>query len=608
MFPIAHQWQDPNLQFHYSYADYNVPIKSDWPLLPRHVVSLPQAEAFSSSKVGRLVARAHSFIRAQMPFLVRLSSNPQTMFSDIGYDAFRAFFDSPDLFPLPATLLHPDVMHWASDQCFTDQFLHGCNPTVIERVSSIEHLDQSMPVELRTVCDPSGRSVEQLVTENALLIADYAVLATPGLYERMDEQHGSFVNSVNFEVIHDKTQMDKHFYAPFVAFYQTPSGKLGVLGIVLTRFDDRVNAVYNARTCEKCPNIYTFAKMHVACADNNLHQFYSHLGRCHLAFEPFGVAVRNVFQFGDECAKAHIVGKLLNPHFKDHMAINWLARNTLISNEPGSIPFTDAGFSLGAQGGLGVLMAEYRKWKFSDQAFPTQLRKRGFAVNGESDGLTYHYRSDGICIWNALYRYVFDTLTEFYNGDDNLIANDAVLKKWCLEMRQRERAAVQSFPEKFESVEELAQAMTTIIYMTSAEHSAVNFSQERYLSYVPNRPNALFKPVPVPTTDKDMKLVGEVLALKRGSGDDNDVGASMPMGFAFFQVSFAQILTEKASHPLMELDVAEVPAEIRRRLKTDLMEIHEKITARNEALSRTDPLQAPYEYLDPMTIAQSIEI
>ena len=166
--------------------------------------------------------------------------------------------------------------------------------------------------------------------------------------------------------------MMKHFYAPYVAFYQD-CGKLKILGITLTR-DRNPNIVYNPRTCAEKPNIYTFAKMHVSCADNQFHQFYSHLGRCHLIFEPFGIAVRNVFDLGGEKAQKHVVGRLLSQHFKDHMAINWLARNTLVAHGEGAIPFTDAGFAIGSKGGVTLLAAKYASWKLQDQSFPNQLK------------------------------------------------------------------------------------------------------------------------------------------------------------------------------------------------------------------------------------------
>lgn len=606
---LAHEWQTAKYQLRFAYADYPAPFKTEWPLLPRHVVSLPQSEAFTSQKFGRLAERVHIFLRAQMPLIARLTDPSDTdHFEDIGHDVFRAFFDRPDLFPMPSPVVSSEAQFWQTDACFADQFLNGCNPTVIQRISSLEQARQIMPSELLACVDDDGRTVQQLIDQNALLVADYAILAEPMIASGVDPHHGSFTNSISFKHIGDPGRMVKHFYAPCAAFYQNAHGRLSVLGISLTRFKDRLNHVYNREMCTNCPNIYTFAKMHVACADNQLHQFYYHLGRCHLVFEPFAVAVRNIFNLNsDSRASNHVVGRLLDPHFEDHIAINWLARNTLVAQSSDAIPFTDAGFALGARGGLTLLANKFKAWRLEDQAFPAQLSTRGFDPHG-NDGLHYHYRNDGMLIWGALHRYVAIAISDFYQQHDEPVENDAILQAWCDEMCSRDGAAVRSFPANFTSMEQLTDTVTTIMYNVSAEHSAVNAAQERYLAYVPNRPNALFRPVPAPRDNGDMSLVGEVLSLRRGKGDDDDVGASMPLSFAVFQVHFSHLLSLKPTKTLLELDAKGVSSEAKSQLKEELLAAHHHIKARNEEIQRDHPNYAPYEFLDPADVAQSIEI
>lgn len=611
---LANEWQDGLYERSYKYANMGGRPTSKHPILPKHVVSLPKMEAFDSTKIGRVVTRAHIFIRSQMPLLARLDEDPSTAFKDVGYDVFKAFFGDTDLFPMPRGVLSEESEFWKNDDAFADQFLNGCNPTVIERPHTMEQVSGRMPKELLEVVAPSpdGRSVTQLFQDNDLFWADYSVLLAPKLASGYDEESGAFTNEIRFDAVSKALPMTKYFYAPFVALYKRKDGRLGVLGIVLTRNPDAENAVYNQDTCQNTPNIYTFAKMHVACADNQVHQFYSHLGRCHLAFEPFGVAVRNVFQFGDEAARNHIVGKLLSPHFTDHMAINWLARNTLIAHGDDAIAFTDAGFALGTRGGVTLLAAKYSRWRLQDQAFPAQLKLRGFDPEAK-DGLdNYYYRSDGMRIWNALSRYVKTALKSFYSSDtaesrDAMISGDEILAAWCTEMRDPERAFVPSFPAEFRSLDELCETVTTIMYNVSAEHAAVNASQERYLSYVPNRPNALFRPVPQPGGDEDMHLIREVLGIHRMG--DNELGASLPLAFAMFQVQFSQLLTLPPTKTLMELDEVKTEcAEAHHGLMEDLEKAHYLIKARNIKIEEETPHLAPYEFLDPAQIALSIEI
>lgn len=614
LFVIANEWDDRVHHRAYRYAPMGREPPGPVPLLPRHVVSLPKAEAFSSRRIGDLVARAHVFIRSQFPFIARLDEDRADAFKDVGYDIFKAFFGDTHLFPMPRGVLSEEAEFWKNDDCFVEQFFNGCNPTAIELAASFEQAKDCMPKELLALSDPeSGRSVEQLVRQRALLWADYSILSTPRMAEGIDEESGAFFNKIRFDSVAMEPAMTKYFYAPFVAFYIRKSDKrLAVLGIVLTRRTDRENYVYNADTCKNTPNIYTFAKMHVACADNQVHQFYAHLGRCHLVYEPFGVAVRNVFEFGDETAQTHAVGRILGPHFADHMAINWLARNTLIAEGGSAIAFTDAGFALGKNGGVVLLAAKYRNWKLQDQAFPAQLRLRGFDPDGKDGVSFYYYREDGMRIWRALDIYVKTVLEEFYkaattSARDALVAADPVLDRWCSEMRDREKAFVPSFPAKFETVDQLRETITTIIYNVSAEHAAVNASQERYLAYVPNRPNSLFRPVPKPGQEKDMDLIREVLGIHRMGG--NELGASQPLSFAMFQVQFAQLLTLEPSRSLMDLHhLKDEYTLAHMELMNDLKRIHDIIKDRNQAIEDNTPHLPPYEFLDPKQVGQSIEI
>ena len=148
---LANEWEAGTYARAYEYEDFMPNPSALWPVLPRHVVSLPKSEAFTSHKLGRVVEQAHTFIRAQMPLLARLDEPKHEMFADLGHDAYRAFFNS-ELFPMPRMLLDEEKNYWMDDERFTDQFLHGCNPTVIARVTK-DNI-KLMPAELRAEEDP----------------------------------------------------------------------------------------------------------------------------------------------------------------------------------------------------------------------------------------------------------------------------------------------------------------------------------------------------------------------------------------------------------------------------------------------------------------------
>lgn len=605
MIHIANEWEAEVYALRYEYDVYRGGETRVALPLPKHVRSLPKAEAFSSCKIGRITERAHQFIRAQMPLLARLDKDPQVMFQDLGFDPFRAFFGAPELFPEPKSISDGKTHPWRSDVCFARQFLTGCNPTVIERPDKAR-VDAALPEEFRAVKAPDGRGIQQLLSDNALFWADYAVLTAPGIGE-LDPEQGYYTNKVNF--LDPKLKpLVKIFYAPFVVFYKDAvSGELGVLGIMLTR-NQSPNFIYRQETCQGKEMTYLLAKMHVSSADNQTHQFYYHLGRCHIVFEPFGVAAKNVFQFGDDVARDHVVGRLLMPHFLDTIAINWLARNTLVASDSDVQPFTDAAFAAGAEGGIRLMIAKYSTWNFSDQAFPQSLKNRGFDPRGATDGLRdYYYRDDGMLIWNALERYVQQCLDQFYDKSDEKVATDGLLKEWCAEMRSDDRANVKSFPSHFTTRADLCIAITTIIYNVSAEHAAVNASQERYLAYVPNRPNALYKGMPQVDADGDLDITRDILMTYGATEEDR--GASMPLSFAMFQVQFCQLLTVAPTKTLMDLDAMKdyCPAAYD-GLMGDLERAHYRIKARNLDIVEKDPQLPPYEFLDPKQVAQSIEI
>lgn len=130
----------------------------------------------------------------------------------------------------------------------------------------------------------------------------------------------------------------KYWYAPRLVLFKTASGKLSIAGFILTRKDDGSDKVYTAASHP--PTTYLLAKFHLTAADNQVHQFVSHLGMTHLLAEPFIVAAHNALP--DD----HLLSALLHPHFIDTIGINFLARQTLVSSVA---PLTDSTFSVGTR-------------------------------------------------------------------------------------------------------------------------------------------------------------------------------------------------------------------------------------------------------------------
>ncbi|XP_042337694.1 arachidonate 12-lipoxygenase, 12R-type-like, partial [Plectropomus leopardus] len=189
--------------------------------------------------------------------------------------------------------------HWREDDFFGYQFLNGVHPMIIQRCSA---LPDNFPVTDSMVF-PSGQfSLDGEMEIGNIFLCDY---------KRLD---GVKANTINGK--------QQYLMAPLVLLHKTPDDKLMPLAIQLKQTPADDNPIFLPTDSEYD---WLTAKIFVRSADFNEHQLNAHLLRTHLLAEVFTVSLlRNV-------SRKHPLYKVLVPHTRYTLHINFLARENLIS-------------------------------------------------------------------------------------------------------------------------------------------------------------------------------------------------------------------------------------------------------------------------------------
>lgn len=536
------------------YATYTrLPWDTSIPLeeMPKLTDGLPPSELLSPKILGGMFTRQFEYLAAQRGIMDRLA---------LAKDPFRVFFN--DAVRVPDFILD----HANDDAEMCRQLLQGANPHCIAVVTD----PRSLPDGLRALT-PQGQDLASLSSARRLFVCDYEkLLAIGDAAEIKRVGYHSYAGMVT--------------YAPILLVYKhVQEGKedeLRIAGIQLTRHEDRPNDIYTPDSDR--PNKYKLAKMHTACADMQYQEWIYHLGLAHLINEPFAIARHNAFQ------APHAIGQFLEPHYRDTIGINFLARRTLVSPVT---PFTDKVFSPGCAGALKMVLAAWKSYDFFKFSGPELLAARGFD-GSRADGIDgYYYRDDTLLLWDAIFEYAKNVVDETY-PDDNAVAADPVLTKWAQEMTDPARAGVPGFPMAFDSKALLVRTLTVLIHNSSAMHSAVNYPQMDYQAYLPNRSPSLVQAVP------------------EGAGDVDDalIRATYPGQFtAHFQAMFSYILTLPGQQPLTELvPIGPRYVAAHEAFQRRLREIEDHLNKRNAELAAKG--KVPYVYLLPTRVASSVAI
>ncbi|KAG4394531.1 hypothetical protein GLYMA_20G053700v4 [Glycine max] len=428
---------DPNLGF-FSFEDIDTLFKEGLHLPP-------------------LKANGLSLLQRVIPKLIKAANDTQNILR----------FDAPETF---------------KNVEFARETLAGVNPYSIQLVKEwplTSKLDPQIygPQEstiTREVIEPqiiTYGTIEEALKEKKLFMLDYHDLFLP---------YVSKVRKIKGTTL----------YGSRTLFFLTDQGILKPLAIELTRPPMDGNPQWKQVFQPSCDStnlwLWRLAKAHVLAHDSGYHELISHWLRTHCVVEPFVIATHR------QLSSMHPIYRLLHPHLRYTMQINSLAREALISaNGVIEISFLTNKYSMELSS-----VAYDQLWQFDSQALPNDLISRGMAVADPNapHGLKltiedYPFANDGLLIWDAIKQWVTDYVNHYY-PTPSIIESDQELQAWWKEIKTVGHGDKSEEPwwPNLNTSKDLIDIITTIAWVASGHHAAVNFSQYAYGGYFPNRP------------------------------------------------------------------------------------------------------------------------
>ncbi|WP_392535044.1 lipoxygenase family protein [Nostoc sp. C117] len=405
------------------------------------------------------------------------------------WDPLDELQDYEDYFPV---LPKPHIIKtYQTDDSFCEQRLCGANPMALRQ---IQYMPLGFEFTIEELQQKFGKSidlVEKLANGN-LYVTDYRPLSfvKGGTYERGKKYLPS---PLAFFCWRSSGFSDRGQLVPIAIQLNPSAGKQSPL---ITPFDD--------------PSTWFHAKLCVQIADANHHEMSSHLCRTHFAMEPFAIVTAR------QLAENHPLNLLLKPHFSFMLANNDLGRKRLV-NRGGPVDELLAGT---LQESLQIVVNAYKEWSLDQFALPTELKNRG--VDDKEKLPHYPYRDDGLLLWNAIKKFVSNYLEIYYKTPEDLTA-DFELQAWAQELVSESGGRVKGVPDRINQLQQLVDIATAVIFTCGPQHSAVNYPQYEYMTFMPNMPLAAYKQMTAEGTIADHKSLLSFLPPSKQTADQLSV-------------------------------------------------------------------------------------
>ncbi|CAN8258467.1 unnamed protein product [Cochlearia groenlandica] len=498
-------------------------------------------------------------------------------------------------FPLP-DVLKESRSAWRTDEEFGREMLAGLNPVVIRGLrefppksdlDSVKHGNQHSSIrEEHIEPNMNGLTVQNALEQNKLYILDHHDALMPYLTR---------INSTNTKTYATRTLMllqEDGTLKPLAIELSLPHAQGETYGSVSKIFTPAEEGVEGS--------VWQLAKAYAAVNDSGYHQLISHWLQTHAVIEPFIIASNR------QLSVVHPIYKLLHPHFRDTMNINALARHVLI-NADGVLERT----VFPSRYAMEMSSLIYKSWNFIDQALPKDLLKRGVAIEDPTsdNGVKlliedYPFAVDGLEIWSAIKTWVTEYCS-FYYKNDKTVKTDTEIQSWWTELRTEGHGDRKNEPwwPSMQTVDDLIETCTTIIWIASALHAAVNFGQYPYAGFLPNRPTVSRRFMPEPGTAEYTELT-----------ENKDVAylkTITPQLQTLLGISIIEILSMHSTDEIylgqrdsLNWTADDEALEAFKRFGKSLEFIENNIIKRNNDKSlknRTGPVNIPYTLLYPNT-------
>ena len=421
--------------------------------------TVPGKECFSPRYLAKRIASWGKLAPNMLAAKTRRLFDPLDELKE--YDDLFVFLPKPGI-----------AKNYQSDESFGEQRLSGANPMAMRR---IDRLPEAFPItdaHVRQVLE-AEHSVETELNEGRLYLLEFPQLA-----------------HVDGGAYHDRR---KYLPKPRALFAGTPPSE------VCSPSPSRSPNCPGARLFTPAdPELDWFtAKLCVQIADANHQELGTHFARTHVVMAPFAVVTNR------QLADNHPLHLLLKPHFRFMLYDNELGRTQFIQ-AGGPVEQMMAGT---LDESLGIAKNFYVEWRFDESAFPMEIARRKMDA---ADVLPhYPFREDGMRLWRSVNKFVGDYLRLYYKTPQD-IAQDSELQNWARELVAENGGRVKGFPDKIETVEQLIDVATIVIFTCGPLHSALNFAQYEYIGYVPNMPYAAYRAIPE-DGGVDMKTLMEIM-------------------------------------------------------------------------------------------------